>query len=249
LLKPVTPENSTIPDKHAMRFEKPLIPAILVRRYKRFLADIEISGKVETVHCPNPGAMLGLDTPGSQIFVSRSGNPKRKLPKTLEIVIADDTPVGINTVLPNRLAEEALGSHMIDALDGYENLRREVRYGENSRIDFLLSDPNRRDCYVEIKNVHLSREKGLMEFPDCTTKRGAKHLGELAAQVAAGNRAVMLYVIQRGDGERFRLARDIDPAYGEAFDLARAAGVETIAWDCRVDETEIVLRRPVPVDE
>ena len=232
-----------------MRFDPPLLPGLLVRRYKRFLADVDIDGAVETVHCPNPGAMLGLDSPGSRVFVSRSDNPKRKLQKTLEIVEADNTLVGINTGHPNRLAEEAIAADVIPDLAGYETLRREVRYGENSRIDLLLSEGSGPNCYVEIKNVHLSRQKGLMEFPDSRTKRGEKHLRELSAQVAAGRRAVMLYVIQRGDGERFRLARDIDPAYGEAFDAARVAGVEMLAWACSVGETEIRLQNPLPINE
>ena len=232
-----------------MRFDPPLLPGILVKRYKRFLADVDLGEVVETVHCPNPGAMLGLDSPGSQVFVSCSDNPKRKLQKTLEIVKADNTLVGINTGHPNRLAEEAIGADLIPELAGYKTLRREVRYGENSRIDLLLSDGEQPNCYVEIKNVHLSRQQGLMEFPDSTTKRGEKHLRELSAQVAAGERAVMLYVIQRDDGERFRLARDIDPAYAAAFDAARAAGVEMLAWACRVGEQEINIRRPLPVDE
>jgi sugar fermentation stimulation protein A len=232
-----------------MHFQDPLIPGTLIRRYKRFLADIDIAGKVETVHCPNPGAMLGLDTPGSQVFVSRSANLKRKLPLTLEIVHADGILVGINTGLPNRLGEEAIAARRIPELSDYTALRREVRYGENSRIDILLSQPDRRDCYVEIKNVHLRRQSGIMEFPDCTTKRGAKHLGELARQVELGNRAVMLFVVQRADGKCFRLARDLDPAYGIAFDMARSAGVEMLAWSCRVAEDEISIEKPIPIDE
>ena len=232
-----------------MRFDPPLISGFLVRRYKRFLADIEINGTVETVHCPNPGAMLGLDAPGSRAYVSVSGNPKRRLPMTLEIVEADNTLVGINTGRPNKLAEEAISAGTIPELAGYESVRREVRYGENSRIDLLLARDGDRNCFVEIKNVHLCRTPNVMEFPDCPTIRGAKHLAELSEQVRGGARAVMLYVVQRDDGEKFRLARDIDPAYGAAFDRARAAGVEMLAWACRVTETEIRLYRSLPVDE
>ncbi len=232
-----------------MRFETPLTSGTLVRRYKRFLADVDFGGRVETVHCPNPGAMTGLDAPGSSVFVSRSPNLKRKLPLTLEIVAADGTLVGINTGLPNRLAEEAIEAGTIGELAGYDTMRREVRYGEASRIDLLLSGDNRPDCYVEVKNVHLLRRPGLVEFPDCRTARGARHLGELARQVEAGNRAVMLFVVQRDDGRAFRLARDIDPTYGEAFDAARRAGVEMLAWSCTVSESGIDLAAPVPIDE
>ena len=232
-----------------MLFEPPLVPGTLVRRYKRFLADVEIEGRTQTVHCPNPGAMLGLDAPGSQIFVSRSANAARKYPLTLELVEADGTWVGINTGHPNRLGEEAIQAGLIEELRGYDTLRREVRYGENSRIDILLSQSGRRDCYVEIKNVHLLRHKGVVEFPDCTTKRGAKHLCELARQVELGSRAVMLFIVQRADGECFRLARDIDPAYGRAFDSAREAGVEMLAWSCSVTRDSIALDRAIPIAE
>jgi len=231
-----------------MHFTAPLISGNLVRRYKRFLADVDIAGRVETAHCPNPGAMLGLDAPGSRVFLSRSGNPKRKLPLTLEIVEADGTLVGVNTAHPNRLAEEAIGTRIIDGLRGYDTLRREVRYGENSRIDILLSGDGRSDCYVEVKNVHLCRRQGLMEFPDCTTKRGAKHLVELARQVEMGHRAVMLFIVQRDDGDRFSVAADLDPAYATAFEQARDAGVEMMVWSCRVSEEEISLYRPLPID-
>ncbi len=231
-----------------MLFTPPLTPGILIRRYKRFLADVDVGGRIEVVHCPNPGSMLGLDTPGAKVFVSRSKNPKRKLPLTLEIVDAAGALVGVNTGRANTIAEEAISAGLIETLSGYGTLRREVRYGENSRIDFLLQDDGRKDCYVEIKNVTLSRQAGLMEFPDCQTKRGAKHLAELANQVSQGNRAVMLFVIQRADGDRFTTARDLDPAYAAAFDHARSAGVEMLAWMCRLSESKIELERPLPFD-
>jgi sugar fermentation stimulation protein A len=224
--------------------------ARLIRRYKRFLADIEWpDGTADTVHCPNPGAMLGLDAPGSRVFVSRAANPKRKYPLTLEIVEADDTLVGINTGLPNALAEEAITDGVIAELAGYDTLRREVRYGVNSRIDILLESESRPVCYVEVKNVHLRRQPGLVEFPDCVTARGAKHLVELGDQAEAGHRALMLFIIQRADGASFDLARDIDPNYAAAFNHARRRGVEALAYSCTVSASDILVTMPVPIDK
>ncbi len=232
-----------------MHFPDPLMEARLIRRYKRFLADIEWpDGSTDTVHCPNPGAMLGLDAPGSRVFVSRSANLKRKYPLTLEIVEADGTLVGINTGLPNRLAEEAIIGGAITELAGYDTLRREVRYGINSRIDILLEHAGRPVCYVEVKNVHLRRRPGLVEFPDCITARGAKHLQELGDQAEAGHRAIMLFIVQRADGESFDLARDIDPRYATAFAHARQRGVEALAYSCTVSASEILVTMKQPID-
>lgn len=234
-----------------MRFEPPLIRGVLARRYKRFLADVEIGGRMETVHCPNPGAMLGLDRPGSEAWVSRSPNLKRKLPLTLELVRIEDHLVGVNTGHPNGLVEEALRAGAVPELAGYDTIRREVRYGKSSRIDFLLEGAGRPACHVEVKNVHLRRadgpNPGAAEFPDSVTARGTKHLGELAEVVRAGGQAVMVYVVQRGDCDRFALARDIDPAYVQAMTLARAAGVEALCYTCAVTTDGIRLAAPLPL--
>ena len=237
-----------------MRFPVPLFPATLVRRYKRFLADVLLaSGETVTVHCANPGAMTGLNVPGARVWLSKSANSNRKLPHSWELVEVDLGAgielVGINTGHPNSLAAEAIAAELIPELAGYDGLRREVRYGANSRVDFLLESPSRPPCYVEIKNVHLMREPGLAEFPDAVTKRGAKHLAEHRAIVAAGHRAVMLYLIQIGSARRFKLARDVDPVYGKAFDAARRSGVEAIAYRCVISCDGIEIARPVPIDE
>ncbi|MBN9013080.1 MAG: DNA/RNA nuclease SfsA [Rhizobiales bacterium] len=242
-----------------MRFSSELVPATLLRRYKRFLADVElVDGSVTTVHIANPGGMIGLQAPGSRVWLSCSPNAKRKLPYSWELVEVDfgggTELVGVNTAHPNRLVAEALAAGIVPELAGYASIRREVGYGAGafggaSRIDFLLEGEGRPPCYLEIKNVHLMRRPGLAEFPDSVTARGARHLDELAAMAAAGARAVMLYVVQIGSAETFSLARDIDPVYSRAFDRARAAGVEALAWRCRLTPQGIDLMQPIPVAE
>lgn len=217
-----------------MRFSAPLVEGRLIRRYKRFLSDVELhTGEMVTAHCANPGSMLGLATPGSRVWLSRSDNPKRKLAFSWELIEVDlgrgATLVGINTSSPNGAVASAIQNDLIPELTGYASLRREVRYGGNSRIDILLEDEARPPCYVEIKNVHLMREAGLAEFPDLVTVRGAKHLAALSQMAAAGARAIMVYFVQRGDADAFALAEDIDPAYAAAFRAAAASGVEALA--------------------
>lgn len=235
-----------------MQFVTPLIPATLVRRYKRFLADVVLpSGEEVTAHVANPGAMTGLASPGVSVWLSRSDNPSRKLPYSWELVEVDLGTgleiVGVNTAHPNPLVGAAIAAGQIVELSGYGSLRREVKYGANSRVDFLLEDPGRPSCYVEVKNVHLMRSARLAEFPDAVTARGARHLEELANMVTAGYRAVMVYLIQIGSADRLALARDIDPRYGAAFDRARASGVEAIAYRCTVSTSGIAISQAVPV--
>jgi sugar fermentation stimulation protein A len=235
-----------------MRFPSPLVPATLLRRYKRFLADVVLPNGVETtVHVANPGAMTGLAAPGTRVWLSKSANPARKLPFSWELVEVDlgsgPELVGVNTAHPNPLVGAAIAAGTIAELTGYETLRREVKYGRNSRVDFLLEGRGRPPCYVEVKNVHLMRAKGLAEFPDSVTARGARHLDELSAMAAQGCRAVMVFLVQIGSADRVALARDIDSKYGIAFDRARKAGVEAIAYRCAISETEITVAGAVPV--
>ncbi|MEO1493985.1 MAG: DNA/RNA nuclease SfsA [Pseudomonadota bacterium] len=230
-----------------MEFASPLIPGTLQRRYKRFLADVELAdGRVITAHCANPGAMLGVADPGSRVWLEPTDDPKRKLKFSWKLIeLPGNHLAGIDTGVPNRVVGEALREGRIPELAGYETAKPEQKYGQNSRIDFLLSGPGRPEAYVEVKNVHLMRQPGLAEFPDSVTARGAKHLDDLAAEAEKGNRAVMLYCIQRDDCDRLDLARDIDPAYGAAFDRAAARGVEALAYGCRLGTTRIILERPI----
>lgn len=230
-----------------MQFPSPLIPGTLVKRYKRFLADIVLAdGSAITAHCANPGAMTGLNTPGLPVWLSKSDDPKRKLAYSLELVDLPTGLVGINTAHPNRIVAAALKAGRIAELAAYTGVRPEVRYGEKSRIDFLLTDDGLPDCYLEIKNVHLVRTPGLAEFPDAVTARGARHLNELAAMKDKGFRAVMLYLVQRMDCSAFAFAADIDPAYTAAFDAATARGVEALCYTTDISRHAITLSAPLP---
>ncbi|WP_374575597.1 DNA/RNA nuclease SfsA [Phenylobacterium sp.] len=230
-----------------MDFPQPLVRGRLIQRYKRFLADVVLDdGSELTAHCPNPGAMLGLNTPGLTCWLSKSPDPKRKLAYTLELVEADGGLVGINTMHPNRLAAEALAAGAIPELTGYASIRREVKYGQASRVDFLLQDEARAPCWLEIKNVHLMRTPGLAEFPDCVAARSLKHLRELTAEVEKGARAVMLYVVQRTDCDLFDACADLDPAYAAGLKVAAAQGVEVLCYGCDISETSIRIARRIP---
>ena len=235
-----------------MRFASPLIPATLLRRYKRFLADVVLpSGEEITAHVANPGAMTGLADPGARVWLSRSDDPRRKLPYGWELVEIDlgagPELVGVNTAVPNRLVAEALAAAAIPECAGYPALRREVAYGTKSRVDFRLDCPERGPCLIEVKSVTLMRQPGLAEFPDCATTRGARHMDDLATVAAAGGRAVVLFIIGIGSARRFAPARDLDPAYATALDRARARGVEIIAYRCAVSPQEIAVAERVPI--
>lgn len=231
-----------------MKFPDPLIRGRLARRYKRFLADVELAtGEVVVAHCANPGSMLGLAEPGSEVWLSPSRNPARKLRYSWELIAVNGHLVGINTALPNGIVEEAVRAGSIAELTGYAGLRREVRYGRNSRIDLLLEHEDRPPCYVEVKNVHLMRGAQLAEFPDSVTARGTKHLLELAEAAEGGARAVMLYLVQRGDCDRLAIAADIDPVYDRTLRAAMARGVEALCYSCTVGPETIEVDRRLPL--
>jgi sugar fermentation stimulation protein A len=233
-----------------MLFDRPLVPAVLIQRYKRFLCDAVLEdGRAITGSCPNTGSMRGLTTPGSRIWLSEHDSPTRKYQHMFEMVEVGGTVVGINTGLPNRLAEEAIRAGQVGDLHLYATIQREQKYGRNSRIDMLLSDPERGRAYVEVKNVHFSRSQGLAEFPDSPTARGAKHLEELGDMVEAGHRGIMIYLIQRDDCTRLRICCDLDPVYATAFRRAMQRGVEAFAVKCRVWPQQITPDGLIPIDE
>ncbi len=246
-----------------MKFPDPLIRGTLIKRYKRFLADVELedgpkAGQMVTAHCANSGSMLSVNEPGAEVWLSPARNPDRKLKYTWEMIRVGRSLVGINTSLPNGLVAEAIEKGKIPELAGYGSLRREVKYGENSRIDLLLENENghgggganHEKCYVEVKNVTMKRDLSKdapAEFPDAVTTRGAKHLRELSAMVREGHRAVMFYLVQRQDAKSFAIAADIDPVYAEGLAAARKAGVEVLCYGCKLSKNEIRVESPLPL--
>lgn len=232
-----------------MEFATPLISARLIRRYKRFLADVRLDdGREVTAHCANPGSMMGLAEPGMKVWLEPNNDPKKKLKFGWRLVDHENGHfTGVDTSIPNRALKAALLARQVPGLPPYDLVRAEVKYGENSRIDFLLSG-NGPDTYVEVKSVTLSRQRGLAEFPDSVTARGAKHLGELANMVAQGHRAIMFYLVQRTDCQSVTIAGDIDAAYATAFEAAKRAGVMAIAQSCAISPQAINLADPIPVE-
>ncbi|MDO6726891.1 DNA/RNA nuclease SfsA [Cognatishimia sp. 1_MG-2023] len=231
-----------------MKFAQPLIPATLLRRYKRFLADARLEDGTEiTAHCANPGSMLGLKDEGMRIWLEPNDDPKKKLKYGWRLVDHENGHfTGVDTSVPNRALRQSLLAREISELADYETIRPEVKYGQNSRIDFLLTHPGKPDFYVEVKCVTLLREAGKGEFPDSVTARGTKHLNELTEMIAQGHRAMLFYLVQRTDVEFVTLAEDIDPTYAAAFDRAQSAGVEVLAYDCEITPDAIVLGKRVP---
>ncbi|MGB0799650.1 MAG: DNA/RNA nuclease SfsA [Planktomarina sp.] len=232
-----------------MRFQTPLIEGRLIRRYKRFLADVSLpDGTVVVAHCPNPGAMTGLKAEGMRVFLEPNDDPKKKLKYGWRLAeLPGGTMVGIDTAVPNRVVKEALLATAIPELADYDTVLPEQKYGTNSRIDFLLRSDALPDAYVEVKNVHFLRDSDWAEFPDSVTARGTKHLHELATVAQAGKRAVMLYLVQHRGCGRFKLAEDVDPNYAAAFRAARAVGVQMLCFNCTITPTEVVLDRALPI--
>lgn len=232
-----------------MEFARHLVRGRLLRRYKRFFADVMLDdGRDVVAHCANTGAMLGLSAPGTVVWLEPNDDPKRSLRFGWRLVeLPGGHWAGIDTGVPNRIVGAALRAGAIPALAGYDRVRPEVRYGAASRVDFLCEGPGLPPAYVEVKNVHLRRDGDWAEFPDSVTARGARHLAELSGMVAGGARAVMLYVVQRTDCARMRLAADLDPAYAAAFAAAREAGVETVAHRAVISTEEITLGAELPL--
>lgn len=233
-----------------MKFSDPLIRGKLVKRYKRFLTDVELEdGSIIVAHCANSGSMESLKEPGNEVWVSPARNPDRKLKFTWELVRVGETLVGVNTSLPNMIVSEAIEEGLVSELTGYDSLRREVKYGKNSRIDIFLESEGKPSCYVEVKNTTMRRnlEDGPVEFPDAVTARGTKHLIELSDMVAEGHRSVMFYLVQREDSDIFTVADDIDPTYAAALHDAIKAGVEVLCYGCTMTPDEITVTRQLQI--
>lgn len=224
-----------------------LVKGILVKRYKRFMADVKLkNGHIVAAHCPNSGSMLACSEPGRPVYLSRHNNPKRRLKYTWEMIDMPTSLVGVNTMIPNRLVKSSILADKIPTLSGYTHVYSEVKYGKNSRIDLLLEKEKAR-CFVEIKNCTLVRD-GIAAFPDAVTSRGLKHLIELQRERRCGNRAVMLFLVQRMDAHRFKPADHIDPAYGRELRRAGNNGVEIMVYDVLLDSEGIRLNHPLPYE-
>jgi sugar fermentation stimulation protein A len=230
-----------------MEFATPLVPARLIRRYKRFLADVRLEdGREVTAHCANPGSMMGLAAPDTRVWLEPNDDPKKKLKFGWRLVDHENGHfTGVDTSLPNRALKTALLAHSVPDLPAYDLVRPEVKYADNSRIDFLLTGGG-PDTYLEVKSVTLCRTSGLAEFPDSVTARGAKHLGALSQMVAEGHRAIMFYLVQRTDCHAMTLARDLDPAYAAAFAQAHTAGVQVRVQSCKITPKGVWLGDPIP---
>lgn len=231
-----------------MDFAKPLVPATLVKRYKRFLADCRLADGTEvTAHCANPGSMLGLAVPGTRVWLEPNDDPKKKLAYGWRLVEHGNGHfTGVDTSIPNRMLKAALEAREVPALAGYTEVQAEVKYGERSRVDFLLRAEGQPDAYVEVKSVTLCRRPGVAEFPDAVTARGARHMLELALMKKQGHRSVLFFLVQRTDASEVRLAEDIDPYYAEAFATAYAAGVEVVAHSTNISPKAVSLGPHLP---
>ncbi|MCV2404141.1 DNA/RNA nuclease SfsA [Marinomonas sp. C2222] len=232
-----------------MKFTTPLIEGRLIKRYKRFLADIELpTGEVIVAHCPNTGSMRRCQQENARVWVSKSDNPKRKLAYTWELVEVDESYLAcINTGYPNKLVGEAIRNEVIKELAGYDDIKAEVKYGEKSRIDWLLSDADGKQCYVEVKNATLLEEDGRGYFPDAVTDRGRKHLNEMAKMVEQGHRAVLVFCVSHTGINEVAPAGYIDKKYAETFETVLAQGVEVLAYKVDITTESMTLSHRVPV--
>ncbi len=227
-----------------MNFEKILISGVFLKRYKRFFVDVKIDGKIVTAHCPNTGSMMGLLNKGSRVWLSESNNPKRKLNYTLQIIEDGKSKVGVNTHLTNKIVYDALKNKLIPEFKNLDTIKKEVKFGKNTRFDFLLTIKDKK-IFIEVKNVTLSRSKGIAEFPDAITARGQKHIDELLKAKKKGYEIYLLYVIQRDDCNVFKLASDIDPNYSELLVKAVEKKLNVLCYDCKFSSKGIKINRKI----
>ena len=225
-----------------MKFKEPLLQGIFIKRYKRFFVDIKYKNKTITAHCPNTGSMMGLLNKNNYVLFSKSDDPNRKLKYTLQVIKNQNTLIGVNTHLTNKIVSEALSNKKIKILKKYNLIQKEVKFSEKTRFDFLVSNDTEK-CFIEVKNVTLSRENKVAEFPDSPTSRGIKHLNDLSIAVLKGYKAYILYVVQRNDCKSFKIATDIDPNYKHAFEKALKNRVKVLCYDCKLTNEEIKLNK------
>ena len=231
-----------------MKFKKKLLQGTLIKRYKRFFADIKYKNKVITAHCPNSGSMMGLLDKENKVWFSISDNPERKLKYTLEIIEAKNKKVGINTLLTNKIVFEALENKKIVSLNNFKNIKPEVKFSDGTRFDFFLSNEKEK-CFLEVKNVTLVRSDFEAEFPDAITSRGTKHLKELIVAKKKGYKSYILYLIQREGCKSFKIANDIDQEYKTAFNEALKNGVKILCYDCKLNNEEIILNNQISYEK
>ena len=230
-----------------MIFEKKLISGEFVKRYKRFFADIKIKNQTITAHCPNTGSMFGLLNSGNKVWVSKSNNPKRKLKYTLEIIEKNETKVGINTHSTNKIVYHALTNNLIKEFKGIKKIKPETKFGKNTRFDFLILN-NKDNIFIEVKNVTLSRKKGIAEFPDAVTTRGLKHINELIKAKRKGYKIFIFFLIQRDDCNSFSIAKDIDPNYAKALSKAIKNKLNILCYDCKFSSKGIKLNNKIKLN-
>tara|TARA_B100000029_G_C17410393_1_gene900521 strand:- start:139 stop:840 length:702 start_codon:yes stop_codon:yes gene_type:complete len=231
-----------------MKFKNKLLQGSLIKRYKRFFVDIKYQNKTITAHCPNSGSMMGLINPGNKAFFSQSDDPKRKLKYTLEIVEVNKKMIGVNTHLTNKIFYEALKDKKIKNLENCTNIKREVKFSEKTRFDFLVL-LKKRKAFLEVKNVTLSRKNNIAEFPDAITSRGTRHLNELINAKKKGYESYIVYIVQRDDCKSFKIANDIDKKYKNAFDNALENGVKILCYDCKLTDEEIIINNQIQYDK
>ena len=231
-----------------MKFKERLFQGTLIKRYKRFFADIKYQNKTITSHCPNSGSMMGLLKTGNKVWFSKSDDPKRKLKYTLQIIEINNQMVGINTHLTNKIILESLKEKKIKSLVNFNNIKAEVKFSDKTRFDFLLNNGEDK-CFLEVKNVTLVRKNNLAEFPDAVTSRGARHLNELINAKKRGYQSYILYLIQREDCKSFRIAKDIDDEYRIAYEKALKSGVKVLCYDCKLSDEEIKINNQIKHDE
>ena len=227
-----------------MNFENKLISGLFVKRYKRFFVDIKINNKIITAHCPNTGSMYGLLKKGNKVWISKSNNPNRKLKYTLEIIEDKNSKVGVNTHSTNKIVHHALQNNLIDEFDNVSKIKTEIKFGLNTRFDFLVSNKKQK-AFIEVKNVTLSRDKALAEFPDAVTTRGLKHINELIKASKENYKVFILYLIQRNDCKSFTIAKDIDPNYANALSKAIKNNLKILCYDCKFSSKGIKLNNKI----